>query len=42
MTGVNNVGKRKNYSVNPENRNLDEYKNLLLNKLKDREEIPLY
>ena len=31
--------KEKSYSVKPENLNLDEYKNLLLNKLKDSLEI---
>jgi len=31
--------KKKSYSIKPENLNLDEYKNLLLNKLKDSLEI---
>jgi DNA polymerase, archaea type len=31
--------KKKSYSIKPENPNLDEYKNLLLNKLKDSLEI---
>ena len=31
--------RKKNYSIKPENLNLDEYKNLLLNKLKDSLEI---
>lgn len=40
MSKVNNVGKRKkSYSVKPENLNLEKYKNLLLNKLKDTLEI---
>jgi hypothetical protein len=40
MSIVNNVGRgKKSYSVKPENLNLDEYKNLLLNKLRDSLEI---
>ena len=40
MSRINSAWKRKKvYSVKPENLNLDEYKNLLLNKLKDSLEI---
>ena len=39
MSRVNSAGEGKSYSVKPENLNLDEYKNLLFNKLKDSLEI---
>lgn len=35
MLEANNTGKGRGYSIKPENLNLDEYKNLLLNKLTD-------